>query len=655
MPKLVQKCGYIKGGDSAGYMKYIATREGVEKLHGRGKPTKAQQLLIRDLLREFPDSAELFEYEDYRTSPSISTASAFITMAIDSNAHSMQESNGYMQYIATRPHVEKRGDHGLFGGDSNVDLKKTMQELENHTGNVWTIILSLRREDAARLGYDSAVSWRTVLMRQQVELADAMKIPLKQLRWYAAFHNEGHHPHVHVMVWSDDPKQGYLTVDGIRAIRSKLTNDIFQDELHTLYEKKDVSYKELTGAARSAMAELVRQMESSICASPVIEQKLTALAESLETVTGKKVYGYLKKPVKEQINDIVDELAKLPEVSQFYEEWNRLRDELEGYYKSTPRVHLPLSQQKEFRAIKNMVIQEAENIRLGAVTFEDADMEDEPEEMDAPELSAEPPYAMYDMAKTYRAAKELLCWQETSAEEKQDAVYELEQLWNRGFTVAAHQLGKCWRNGLGVLPDQEKAELWFRRSADAGNDYSQYALGKLLEEQGRIPEAVAWYEEAAKQENQYACYRLGKLYLLGEDVPKNTTLARNYLLRSAWKENQYAQYVLGKLYLMGENDDQDLELAKQWFTAAAEQGNTYAQFFLDRMAQTPDCDPNVLLSVTRLLHQVSNICRQNTVPPANPEGPRMESKRRKKLMQKRLAMGHKVNDHEDPQFGMTMR
>ena len=647
MPKLVQKCGYIKSGSGAGYMKYIATREGVEKLHGRGEPTEAQKCLIQKLLRDFPDSAELFEYEDYRVSPSISTASAFITMAVDSNAHSMKESDGYMQYIATRPRAEKRGDHGLFGSASNVDLQKAMQELENHTGNVWTIILSLRREDAARLGYDLAANWRAVLMRQQVEIANAMRILPKQLRWYAAFHDEGHHPHVHVMVWSDDPKQGYLTADGIRAIRSKLTNNIFQDALHTLYEKKDVSYKELTGAARRAMAKLVRQMESSICASPVIEQKLTALAESLKTVTGKKMYGYLKKPVKEQVNAIVDELAKLPEVSEFYEEWNRLRDELESYYKAKPRQHLPLSQQKEFRAIKNMVIQEAETIRLGTVNFEDADMEDEPEEMDEPEAFTEAPYAIYDMAKAYRAAKELLYWKDASTEEKQEAVYTLEKLWDRGFPAAAHQLGKCWRDGLGVLPDQENAELWFRRSADAGNDFSQYALGKLLQEQHRIPEAVTWYEEAAKQENQYACYRLGKLYLQGEDVPKNTTLARNYLLRSAWKGNQYAQYTLGKLYLMGEDDEKDVEAAKQWFTAAAKQGNSYARFFLERMTQTSDMDPNVLLSVTRLLHQLSNICRQNTVPPANPEGPRIESKRRKKLLQKRLAMGHKIDDHEE--------
>ena len=380
MPKLVQKCGYIKSGSGAGYMKYIATREGVEKLHGRGEPTEAQKCLIQKLLRDFPDSAELFEYEDYRVSPSISTASAFITMAVDSNAHSMKESDGYMQYIATRPRAEKRGDHGLFGSASNVDLQKAMQELENHTGNVWTIILSLRREDAARLGYDSAASWRAVLMRQQVEIADAMKILPKQLRWYAAFHDEGHHPHVHVMVWSDDPKQGYLTADGIRAIRSKLTNNIFQDALHTLYEKKDVSYKELTGAARRAMAKLVRKMESSICASPVIEQKLTALAESLKTVTGKKMYGYLKKPVKEQVNAIVDELAKLPEVSEFYEEWNRLRDELESVPATLPALMYCEKNQKRAQRFWDQPAQKADALKELARQIEKLGSESEAEE-----------------------------------------------------------------------------------------------------------------------------------------------------------------------------------------------------------------------------------------------------------------------------------
>lgn len=188
-------------------------------------------------------------------------------MALDIHAHEVKSSDVYMKYIATRPRVEKRGDHGLFGRETNVSLDEKINTLDTHQGNVWTFIYSLRREDAARFGYDNAEQWRYLLMRHERNIAEAMKIAPDHLRWYAAFHNEGYHPHVHVMVWSDDPNEGYLKKDKLLNIRSKLTNDIFQDELHTLYEKKDVSYKELTGAARRAMAELVRQMELSICAS----------------------------------------------------------------------------------------------------------------------------------------------------------------------------------------------------------------------------------------------------------------------------------------------------------------------------------------------------------------------------------------------------
>jgi hypothetical protein len=244
-----------------------------------------------------------------------------------------------------------------------------MEEVSAHPAPVWTFIYSLKREDAVRLGYDSADSWRRLIMAHQVELAEAMKIPPKDFRWCAAFHDEKHHPHIHLMVWSADPKQGYLTEQGIETMRSKLTNDIFRDELLHLYQQKDFSYKEVTKAAQEAMGRLIRQMESSLCDHPVIAEKMETLAGMLAEVKGKKIYGYLKKPVKKQVDDIVDKLAKLPEVAEYFEVWNKLRDELECYYKDKPRERLPLSQQKEFKAIKNMVIREAENILLSVHTL----------------------------------------------------------------------------------------------------------------------------------------------------------------------------------------------------------------------------------------------------------------------------------------------
>ena len=291
MAKLVQKSGYIQSDKAGGYMKYIATREGVEKLSGNGPVTKGQRELIQKLLHDFPDAAELFEYEDYCKTPTLGTASAFITMALDANLHEMNSESGYMSYIATRPRVERHGAHGLFSSAPAVDLNAAMSELEAHEGNVWTIIYSLRREDAARLEYDNADAWRTLLMMHTQDLARAMRIPVDHFRWYAAFHNEGHHPHIHMMVWSDNPKEGFLTREGIAAMRSKLTNTIFRDEMNQIYERKDVAYKDLVETAQDTMRELIHRMNHQLCDNPVIEEQMRQLVQALETTTGKKQYA----------------------------------------------------------------------------------------------------------------------------------------------------------------------------------------------------------------------------------------------------------------------------------------------------------------------------------------------------------------------------
>lgn len=225
----------------------------------------------------------------------------------------------------------------------------------------------------------------------------------------------------------------------------------------------------------------------------------------------------------------------------------------------------------------------------------------------------------------------------------------LERLWNAGFTVAAHLLGKCWRDGMGVLPDDEQAELWFRRAAEAGHDFSQYALGKLLQRQKRMEETVSWYGKAAAQGNLWATYRLGKLYLQGAEVQKNVSKALDYFTAAAEQGNQYAQYALGKLYLTGREVPRDREQAWDWFSAAAEQGNEYAQFFLDHF--NDNHSPNVLLATTRLLHHLGRIFQDNSVPPVPPG--RTDRKLLQKICQKKIAMGHKPDDHEEAQ-GMTM-
>ena len=658
MPRLVQKSSYLKPNESSeGYMKYIATREGVEKLHGRGPVSPAQQKLINSLLKDFPDCEELFEYEDYKIAPSFGTASAFITMALDYNVQNLREGDKYMKYIATRPRVERRGDHGLFGHSDYVSLPATMKELEEHQGNVWTIIYSLRREDATRLDYDSADSWRKLLLQHETEMANAIGIKKENFRWYAAFHDEGHHPHIHMMIWSRDPKEGYLTTDGIAEMRSKLTNTIFKDEMTQLYEDKDQAYQTLRAEAHTVIHELVEQMRIEICASPALEEKMSLLVNELHSVTGKKSYGYMKKPVKAIVDDIVDELAKHPRIAKCYDEWNDLQDAIYGYYKFKPRTRLPLSQQKEFRNIKNMVIREAENIRLGVHTFEDDAMDDEPEvkfpnEPDIPasrreqrkDSSYESTRSVYDQARDYQKAKKILLGDDASVEERDAAVDALKKLWDEGYSIAAYLLGKLYRDGRHVLEDHSQAEVWLRYAANAGNEFAQYALGKLILSKD-TQEAIRWLETSSKQGNQYAQYTLGKIYLTGKEVPKDVDKAIEQLRASANSGNQYAQYTLGKLYLQGSEVQHDKDEARSWFEKSAAQGNQYAQFFLNRMDENHD--PSIFLAATKLLHHMSKIFCQNNTSPPNPLNPRIDSKRRRKLQEKRMALGHKRDDHEE--------
>ena len=363
MARLIQKSGYIKNGKATAYMEYIATRDGVEIIQSTEPVTRKQERFIKRLLKDFPDAKELFEYSDYLQTPNRGTASAFIATALDTHLHEVESESGYMSYIAQRPRAEKHGGHGLFGKEDVTDLKAAKAELEAHNGKVWTFIFSLRREDAERLGYNKAAAWRNLLKQESAAIAEAMRIQTDDFRWYAAYHDEGHHPHVHMMVWSTEPKKGYLTREGIAVMRSKMTNAIFHEEMKELYIKKDAAYKESVQTAKESLLMYIRMLESSESTDPVIEQKLRELSQTLEQIDGKRVYGYLPKEVKAQVDEIVERLAQLPEVAACYDQWWRLKDEIAGYYGRNTPSHQPLVQQKEFRTIKNMIIQQAETFR----------------------------------------------------------------------------------------------------------------------------------------------------------------------------------------------------------------------------------------------------------------------------------------------------
>lgn len=652
MARLIVKSPYIKcgGGKSAGgYLKYIATRERVEIIPDDRPPTQKQTQLIAKLVKDFPDAKELMEYEDYLSHPTKATASALITLALESNWDRVQGMEGYAKYIALRPRAERLGEHGLFGDDDNVDLSRVMDELDHYTGNVWTHIISLHREDAERLGYNHAEAWRTLLRTHRNDIAAAMKIPPEDFRWYAAFHDEGNHPHVHMMAWSAKPNQAYLSKDGIRQIKSTLTNQIFRQELLHVYEQKSTSRDELVAEAREAMLELAKAMQEMTCIHPEAEQMIWDLSRQLGQVGGKKTYGYLPKPMKKLVDEIVDQMARLPTVDACYQTWWELQCQVEDYYsEGKKRLRPPLSQQKEFRQIKNAVIKEAEHLRMNRFSFEDEEMQDDGEQISTYAMS----YACQDLQSAANDDRFPL-------EERDEAAEQLEQLAEDGDAYAQYIIGTAYRDGGLLIPDTVKAQKLLERAAEQDLGVAQYALGKLyLSDEADVHDpakGIYWLKRSADSGNDYAAYRLGKEYLSGKNTIKDAETAVSYLRQAANNGNAYAQYLLGKLTLMGEGVLKDTDAAYEWFAAARDNGHTYAEFFMKRMERGEQEPPSVLLASTRLLYHMGNIFRDNA-PAPSANGVQIDRKRLAQMRQKRVALGHKPDDHElEQQQGFSMK
>lgn len=653
MARLIVKSPYIKCNGSQGataYMKYIATRERVEILPDDRPPTRKQEQLITKLSKDFPGVKELLEYGDYTQHPTKANASGLITLALEENWSKVSTSEGYAKYIATRPRAQRLGDHGLFGDKEGVDLDRAMAELEHYAGNVWTHIISLRREDATRLGYDNAQAWRSLLRTHRNEIATAMKIPPQDFRWYAAFHDEGEHPHVHMMAWSVKPGQAYLSKDGIKQIKSTLTNQIFKQEMYHLYQQKSASRDELVQEARKVMLEMTRQMAQGICEHPDMEQLMGELAQQLGSVKGKKSYGYLPKPLKKLVDEIVNQTERLPVVHRCYQTWWELQCQVHQFYSGQEQQRPPLSQQKEFRAIKNAVIKEAERIRLNRISFEDRGMEDRGGWVEAQEL----PWDCYEL-------RSIMENEDLSREERVDAAVQMKRLAEAGDAHAQYLLGVLYRDGGLVIPDTERAQCWMEQAATQNVPAAQYSLGKLLLSDDALvhdpDQGIQWLKAAAQNGNNYAAYALGKEYLNGRYVFKNTEKAADYFRQAAQGDNPWAQYLLGKLYLMGDGVEQDEHTAYRCFQAAAEQGHVYAEFFVERMEQGWTASPQLMLSTTRLLHHMGNIFQDNTPATPTSGGPHIDRKRLQKLRAKKIAQGHKPDDHEEEQqsWGMSMQ
>lgn len=407
-------------------IRYIATREGVEKLDDSWKSlpvSQPQKNMIEQLLKDFPDAVQMYEYQDFLASPTKGNAYEFITRCIEENLDQIDKRENYVQYIAKRPRVERFGTHGLFtNADIPINLPQMAQEVAEYDGIVMTQILSLRREDAMRLGYDRGEAWRDLIRGKADDMAEAMNIPIQDLRWYAAFHNEGHHPHCHIVAYSAG-KQPYMTEQVLINLKSSFAKGIFHQDLIQIYQEQTKYRDTLRMDAKDIVAQIVEEINSGTYKNEVVEAMLRELALRLRNTKGKKVYGYLSTPARNLVNGIIDELAKDSRIAELYDLWYEQRDKVVQTYQTAGDDRVPLSQNKTFHPIRNVVVTEALKLSLEDLVLEKAPEEKLPEKVnvswDAPREAAEDikeVSAAEQLAK--RLEKESTGWDESSRESR---------------------------------------------------------------------------------------------------------------------------------------------------------------------------------------------------------------------------------------------
>ena len=359
MAKFILTSRYIKNpafSNAGKLLQYMATRDGVEKVP-RGidnRPaTKQQEKLIKSIAKNFPETKESIEYADYESEPTKANASEFLSFFEENYADKAEEMKGLVRYFAERPGVEKLGAHGLFSQtDDKINLDEAADEVNNHDGVVWTHVLSLRREDAERLGYNNADAWKKLVRRNVAAIAEAHKIDLDDLQWYAAFHNTGHHPHIHLMVYSKSG-QGYLTNKGIEKLRSRFGNDIFRNEQYKLFEMQTEIRNEIKQESKSVIDELLANVSENLVPSDELVELFRQLTDAMKEHKGKWLYGYLPKPTKELVDKIIHEIAKDEGIAALYTKWNEINREKLSLYHEKETPDIPLEDNKEFRSIKN--------------------------------------------------------------------------------------------------------------------------------------------------------------------------------------------------------------------------------------------------------------------------------------------------------------
>ena len=592
MSQLIVTSRYLKSGNQKNktkrrnYTKYIATRETVEirsqKFVDRNaNATKNQEKLINDLINDFPESKRYLEYEDYERKPTIENAGELISTIVERNADVVGNRQNFVGYMAMRPGVEKRGSHGLFNErDEPIILNQAANEIAEHKGNVWSHVVSLRREDAVRLGFDNSDAWRELVKRHISNIAKTQNIPLCNLKWYAAYHDTTHHPHIHLLVYSTNPKQGFLTKAGIDKIRSAFANDIFHDDLQSIYQEQTVSRDELKAVSKNEFESIVNMIASNEHTDPQLEELIRKLYIQLQNVKGKKVYGYLPMEIKETVNKIFSELAKDENIQQLYEKWCGL-ERLKYKTYTLKETELPeLSANKVFQPVRNMIIRTVLNMKPFDANTEIEGSEPNDEYIDNTPQNVSP---LFDEAEPLA---------ETETDESATAI--------KYYIKWADQYKKACKLIYGKdakLNDFKKAEQLLLSESQRGNVLAVYDLGKLYstDKLGERNEetSIAKYTRAlqgflqiepnSKKLKPYVQYRIGKMFCYGLGTEQDYEKAFEWFERSAKQKNKFAQFSLANLYYYGSGVEKDLSQAFLWYQRSSSQGQPYAAYSIAQM------------------------------------------------------------------------
>ena len=632
LSQIIVTSRYLKSGTQKSknkrrnYTKYIATRETVEVrdqniMDRNDNATKNQEQLLNDLLSDFPEAKKYLEYEDYTVNPTVENASELISTIIERNADVIGNRQNFVGYMAMRPGVQKRGSHGLFNEkDEPIILDRVANEIANHKGNVWSHVISLRREDAIRLGYDNSEAWRQLVMRHISDIAKNQKISLCNLKWYAAFHDTTHHPHIHLLVYSENTKEGFLTNEGINKIRSAFANDIFKDDLQSIYQEQTLSRDELKAVSKTEFKSIVRKVQQGGFENPQLENFIRKLYSQLQNVKGKKVYGYLPQEVKETVNSIFSELAKDDNIRQLYEKWCSLERLKYKSYTQKEKELPALTDNKVFQPVRNMIIRTVLDMNSPVVDIEieepeltektDDDITDIPPQIDESkqlendnvifsdneELTAEDFIWSDDNAVTvdvddkpkskyylkwsifYKEACKLIYNKESKLEDFKKAEQLLLSESKSGNVLAIHDLGKLYSTDKLGAKDEEKSFAFYQEALQGFMEIepdSDFMFPYEPKFDGQIMKPVNM--------RSYVWYRIGKMHCYGLGTEQDYEKAFQWFLKSSQEGHKFAQYSLANLYYYGNGVEKDLSQAFLWYQKSASQGQPYASYAAAQM------------------------------------------------------------------------